>query len=203
MTRRPQRRQPQSLTSMIDVLFILVFASLAQAAAPDSSEAEPAEPEPAPDAAPAPSPDAPVPATDAAPIAVPDYAAAREAGLARALQRLSDQPAVILRVSAEGELTAVDVGTGERLEVGVPLLEKVPNRDVALAYLGDRSPEMQLCAVARRHATVDGRLVVIAPERPLADLTVALVRGLRRDVDRCGGALAVIAEPTPAEEDTP
>lgn len=185
---------------MIDVLFILVFASLAQAAAPEPEPERIERPEPpvAADAAPG-----PTALADAAPVAPADYAAAREAGLALALARLSDQPAVVLRISEAGQLTAVEVGAGQRLEVGVPLLERVPDRDVALAYLGDRSADLQLCAVARRYAAIDGRLVVLAPARPLVDLPVALVRGLRRDVERCAGGLAVIADPPQQQSPTP
>jgi hypothetical protein len=199
---RRRRGNPQSLTSMIDVLFILVFASLAQAAAPDGATDTPEPITPiAPAADAAPSTPGPIPATDAATVAPRDYARAREAGLAVALERLSNQPAVILRVSATGELVAVEAGAGQRLDVGVPLLERVPDRDVALAYLGDRSAELQLCAVAGRYAVIEGRLVVFAPERPVADLPVALVNGLRRDVDRCANAMAVIAEPEPEATD--
>lgn len=186
--RRRARGQPPSLTSMIDVLFILVFASLATAAAAD--QAPPSPPVPAQD------PEvASTPADDAAPTTAPGYADYREAGLALALQRLADRAAVILRVSAGGRLVAVETDVGSVLEVGVPLLEAVPDRDVALAYLGDSSRDLQLCAIARRYTEIDGRLLVIAPEQPLVDLSVALVGGLRRDVERCAGALAVIVEP--------
>lgn len=173
---------------MIDVLFILVFASLATAAASDQALEALPPPAQAPEAA-------PVPVDDTAPPLAPGYAEASEAGLALALRRLSDRGAVILRVSVDGRLVAVETDVGPVLEVGVPLLEAVPDRDVALAYLGDSSPNLQLCAIARRYTEIDGHLVVIAPERALVDLSVALVHGLRRDVERCVGAMAVIVEP--------
>lgn len=200
--RRRRVYTPQPLTSLIDVLFILLFASLARATAspePDAKEPPPA-PEPAADAGPVEA------LADAAPPVAPEYAAARELGLARALEQLGSRPALVLRISAAGELVAIETGADETLEVRVPLLERVPDRDVALAYLGDRSPEMRLCAIAARYAPVDNRLVVIAPLSPVADLSVALVEGLRRDVERCDGALAVIVEPIAlpgAETETP
>jgi len=184
MRRRAPR--PQSLTSMIDVLFILLFASLATAAASANSP-PPVEPTPPAELTP--------PQPDASPVAPSDYASAREVGIETAAARLAGKPAVVLRVSEAGSLRAIETGVGSVLELDVPLVEEVADRDVALAYIGDRSPELQLCPIAARLVPIDGRLIVIAPERPLADLPVALVAGMRRDIDRCAAAWAVIAEP--------
>jgi hypothetical protein len=92
----------------------------------------------------------------------------------------------------------------ESVRVQVPLLERVPDPDVALAYLGDRSTDARVCTIARgylRAHAVTGMIVVIAPEAPVAELPVALVRGLRADQERClaeHGALAVLADPAAA-----
>lgn len=174
-----------SLTSMLDVLFILVFAALVQSSAQGQPPPAPATAE----AAPVPSPPAP-----------PAFVALRAAAVAQTAAQVERAPLVVARVEADGTLAAIELADARR-PVGVPLLEQVADLDVGLAYLGDRAPALQVCGAVARElglASLDGHVVVIAPTRALAELPVALVAGLRRDVTRCQReqhALAVIVEP--------
>ncbi len=177
--RRRRRHVPPDLTSLFDVLFIVIFAALIRAAAAEHAAAAAAD-KPTP---------APSPPVQLDPGSLH----------ARALAELATRPAIVVRVSAAGTLTAVEAG-GNTTPLDVPLLEHSPDPDVALAYLGDRSSELRVCRVAALHAgvpDVQRFLVIIATERALADLPQALYEGLQRDVERCDG-LAVIVEPTEA-----
>jgi hypothetical protein len=105
-----------------------------------------------------------------------------------------------VRVAADGTLVDVE-WAGEKRALGLPLLERVPDPDVAVAYLGDRAPALRLCGVVAhelRAGDLAGHVVVISPAVPLGEMSVALVAGLRRDVTRCQNeqqAMAVIVEP--------
>lgn len=180
---RRSRIRPPDLTSLFDVLFILVFVSLVNAglnqqkvAEAEAAKAAPVEPEP--------------------PRPPPSDAALHDLALAA----LGERPALIVRVSKAGVLTSVETD-GKVIAMDVPLIEHVPDPDVAIAYLGDRSSELRLCKQAALHlgaADLAAYLVIVTPERPLAELTVALVAGLRRDADRCLGeqrAVAVLVDP--------
>jgi hypothetical protein len=161
---------PPDLTSLFDVLFIIIFAVLIRAASAEKA----AEPPPAPP------PPAPV-KLDPKSLQV------------RAADQLASRPMAIVRVSTAGTITAIERG-GSKGPIDLPLLEHSADPDVGLAYLGDRSAEMRVCRIAQLHgADLAHDIVVIAPERPLADLPHALVDGLHADIDRCGG-LAVIVD---------
>lgn len=187
MSRRRQSRGPD-LTSLIDVLFILVFAALIQTAGRTPEVVEAAEPGPAsavdagvPDAAPAPQ------------IPTPE---------------LAGRIVVLARVDAGGVLTALEVAGGG-LDVGLPLVEPSPDPDVVLAYVGDRSPDLRVCRiVALTIAAPDlsEHVVVITTARPLEDLPHALAEGLRRDVGRClsdQAGLAILVDPATMPGVTP
>lgn len=193
--RRRQIPQPSSLITLVDVLFVLTFAALVQAAAArdKAAAAEDAAAEPTPP--PAPAPDAGV-----APVVAAELTALRARALADLAADLEGRPAVVARVSKDGVLTTLELAD-RRIELGVPLLERVPEPDIVVAYLGDRSADLRICriAVLRLGVTdLSEHLIVISPDVPLADLTVALVAGLRRDAERClaeqGGA-AVVVDP--------
>jgi hypothetical protein len=183
MRRRSLR--PPDLTSLFDVLFILVFVSLVNAGMNQQKvdEAEAAKPRPTPPAPPVPLPPPSV-------IALHD----------EALAELGARPVLIARVSIDGVLTAVEAD-GKRVAMDVPLIEHVADPDVAIAYLGDRSAELRVCRQAALHLGVPDLspyLVIVTPEAALADLTVALVSGLRRDADRCLAeqhGVAVVVDP--------
>ncbi|MEZ4361161.1 MAG: hypothetical protein R3B48_13330 [Kofleriaceae bacterium] len=193
---------PSSLTSLVDVLFILVFAALVQRAAASASSS------------------AALPAPVVAPIGPPASARwqpppANEELRQRAIRELAaamqGRPAVIARVTARGVLTSLELAQsagdappapGARLALELPLLERVEDPDIAVGYLGDRDATRRICAlIAARlpEALAESALVVIAVDESLRDLMIALVGGLRRDVERCGhdhGAAAVLLDST-------
>jgi hypothetical protein len=177
-TRRYVRRPPD-LTSLFDVMFIVVFVALIRAAA--------AQTPPKP--------------TTPAPIVVQPPSVIRQAALADLQQDLEARASVIVRVSADGKITALEVGTETR-PLDIPLLELSADPDAAIAYLGDRSAELRVCRVVAVHLGVPDlskHLVIIAPAVPLADLKRALHRGLHDDLLRCLAdqhGIATIIDPT-------
>lgn len=222
--RRRTPLAPQSLTSLVDVLFILVFAALVQRAA--AAQAPAAAAPPAPPASPSPA---------AAPrwTPPPELTELRRAAEAKLAQELRERPVVIARVSARGVLTSLEVAAGStgaldallspapgsaaapgggtapsaRIALDLPLMEKVPDPDVSVGYVADREPARRICAVAAaRLGSLQRSLVILAVDAPLAELMVALVAGLRRDVEDClteHRAAAVLLDsgalsPTPA-----
>ncbi|HSD88162.1 MAG TPA: hypothetical protein VLB44_11630 [Kofleriaceae bacterium] len=186
MSRRVRRRQPPpDLTSLFDVLFIVIFAALIRAAAVQKAAAQPATPPPKPPAPP-----------------VKLEVAQLQARAVAALDKdLPARPSVIVRISATGSITSLETG-GKLTPLDTPLLEHSPDPDIALAYLGDRSSEQRVCRVAAVHLSLPDLaryLVILAPEKSLADLPHALVEGLRRDVEHClfeQKGLAVIVDPS-------
>jgi len=199
MRRRGAPAQP-SLTSLLDVLFILIFATLVHAAVTrqEAATAKTPAPVPAPGSAAAPI-DAGAPAPVPAP-APPDYARLHQAALTALRDDLGGRPALVAHVSRDGRLVAVELAD-RRIELGVPLLARVSDPDVQLSYLGDTSPALRVCAVVAQALgarDLAGDLVIITADAPLADLTVALVAGLRRDAERClpdERAVAVVVDP--------
>ena len=184
--RRSRRRQPPpDLTSLFDVLFIVIFAALIRAAAVQQAAAQvPAPPKPAP-----PSP----------PVKL-EVAQLRAQAVATVSSDIASRPTVIVRISTAGNVTSIE---GEKTEtLDSPLLEHSPDPDIALAYLGDRAAELRICRIVAVHlaqADLAHHLVILAPEKPLADLPHALVEGLRRDVERClhdQQGMAVIVDPS-------
>ena len=186
--RRARRaaRTPPDLTSLLDVLFILIFAALIRAAAADQNAQAASKPAP--------------PALPAVPL---DPTSLRARALSDLGSQLASRSAVVLRVSLKGTLTALDVA-GKPVALDTPLLEHSADPDVVVSYLGDRSAEQRLCRIAALHlgvADLENYLVIIAPETYLADLPQALFEGLHRDVDRCltdQRGIAVIVDPTAA-----
>lgn len=182
--RRHGYRKPD-LTSLFDVLFIIIFAALIRAAAVENAAAK----------VPAPPPPKPMPATP------PAVAQLQKAALADLDKQLAARAPLVIRVSAAGVVTAIEAD-GKRIPLDVPLLEHSPDPDVALSYLGDRSAELRVCRVAAVHlgvADLAKYLVIIAPAAPLADLPHALHTGLHRDLDRCSGeqkTIASLVDPT-------
>jgi hypothetical protein len=183
--RRSRRRQPPpDLTSLFDVLFIVIFAALIRAAAVQQAAAQPPVPTPQP-----PSP----------PVKV-EVAQLRAQAVATVSSDIASRPTVIVRISTAGNVTSIEGDKTETLDS--PLLEHSPDPDIALAYLGDRAAELRICRIVAVHlaqADLAHHLVILAPEKPLADLPHALVEGLRRDVERClhdQQGMAVIVDPS-------
>lgn len=180
--RRRAPRRPPDLTSLFDVLFIVVFAALIRAAAAEHA------------ALPAPAPPAP-------PSPPPAVAALRQRALATLDAELAGRTPLVIRVTAGGTLNGLDVGA-QHIAVDAPLVEHSPDPDVALAYLGDRSADLRLCRIAALHlgsADLSRYLVIVTPAVALAELPHALFGGLHRDLDRClteQHALATLIDPT-------
>ncbi|HLU67851.1 MAG TPA: hypothetical protein VKZ63_16315 [Kofleriaceae bacterium] len=206
MRRRPLV-QYSSLTSLLDVMFILVFASLIHGASLEARERERAAAEAEAreerrqaeldrlrreaDAGP------PEPATaePAAPEAPPDGRALHRAALSELVASFERREPVIARVTEDGRLRQIE-SAGETIPLALPLVERDPDPDVALRYLGDRSEDLRLCNLVRLQLGTDDlsrHLVIVAPDAPLERLSVALARGLRRDADRCAPDLAGVA----------
>jgi hypothetical protein len=175
---RPRRHRhihrPPDLTSMFDVLFIVVFAALIRAAAVENAAAHP-----------------PAPPRPSAPVPPPAVAALRERALVDFSRDLAGRTPLVVRIAvdaqARAKIDALEVD-GKRIALDVPLLELSRDPDAAVTYLGDRSADLRVCQIAavRLGAPDLSRyLVIIAPALPLADLQHALFDGLHRDVDRC------------------
>jgi hypothetical protein len=174
MRSRRHVRRPPDLTSLFDVLFIVVFAALIRAAAVEHAAAHP------------PAPPAP-PSRPSAPVMPPAVAALRQRALTQLDAELAARAALVVRINKNGTIDALEVN-GKRLVLDAPLLEHSPDPDIVVAYLGDRSAELRVCRIAALHlgATELSRyLVILAPALPLADLPHALFDGLHRDLDRC------------------
>ncbi|MGE5182045.1 MAG: hypothetical protein ACM31C_08280, partial [Acidobacteriota bacterium] len=129
MRNRRRRHVPPDLTSLFDVLFIVIFAALIRAAAAEHAAAAAARPKPAP-AAP--------PPLDPGSLH------------ARALAELATRPAIVVRVSQAGTITALEAD-GKTQPLDAPLLEHSADPDIALAYLGDRSDELRVCRIVALH----------------------------------------------------
>jgi hypothetical protein len=187
MRSRRQLHRAPDLTSLLDVLFILVFASLIGMAAMHDATAKAALPPPSP-------------IVPAAPVPPPEIARLRKQALADLEAQLATRTPLVIRVSAKGVVDAVEAD-GQRIALDVPLLEHSPDPDVGIAYLGDRTAELRVCRVAAIHLALpelSGYLVIVAPAIPLADLPHALHVGLHRDLDRCFAeqrGLATIVDP--------
>jgi hypothetical protein len=184
MRARRHFRRPPDLTSLFDVLFIVVFAALIRAAAVEQAAAKP-----------------PAPPAPSAPATPPAVAVLQKQALSALGADLAARTPVVVRITKAGSIDALDVGA-TRLTLDAPLLEHSPDPDIVLAYLGDRSAELRVCRIAALHlgvAELSRYLVIIAPVMPLADLPQALYAGLHKDLERCLSeqrALAVIVDPT-------
>jgi hypothetical protein len=203
MRRRPVA-QYTPLTSLLDVLFVLVFASLIYSAGLEAKQKEAAAARPA--------------ANRAAPSAIPpalvsiDPERLRKAAVAEILAGLESRQAVVARISADGRLRQLERRQDDApvvTPVELPLVERVPDPDVNLIYLGDRSPDLRLCSLIRLQLAspdLSQTIVIVALDEPLEQLSVALARGLKRDVDRCTGdqrGVAVLLDPRATGEPTP
>ncbi|HUS63790.1 MAG TPA: hypothetical protein VMZ28_04565 [Kofleriaceae bacterium] len=184
MTRRRPAVQYNSLTSLLDVLFLIVFAALIHSTALEQKRAAAAETAATPEPAPEPEPAPPGPPVDADRL--------HRAALDLAIAGLEGRAPVIARIGTDGRLRELEVrgagGVPEVRPLGLALVEAVPDPDIALIYLGDRSADLRLCNLVRLQlgtADLANHLVIVAPDAPVASLSVALALGLRRDADRC------------------
>lgn len=184
MRARRHARRPPDLTSLFDVLFIIVFASLIRAAAVERAAAPP-----------------PAPPRLPAPTIPPPVAALRQRALADLDAALAARTPLVVRVTRDGTIDALEVD-GKRLALVAPLLEHSPDPDLVVAYVGERSAEGRVCAIAARRlgaADLARYLVIVAPAVALRDLPHGLLEGLHRDLDRCLSeqrGLAALVDPT-------
>jgi hypothetical protein len=184
-SRRRFVHAPPDLTSLFDVLFILIFAALIRTAAVQQAAATPAPP----------------PAKPTLPPVQLANAQLHAAALADLGKQLSSRPFVVVRIAGKGSITGLELGD-KPIALDTPLLEHNPDPDVDVAYLGDRAAELRICrliAVQLGVTDLARYLVILAPDVNLPDLPHALYEGLRRDIDRCLAdqqALAVLVDPS-------
>jgi len=177
--------RPPDLTSLFDVLFILVFVSLVNAGINQQER----------DAAKAPAAASAVPAASA--IAPPTVRALHD----RALAEIGTRTALVARITPDGTLRSLELG-GRQVTLAEKLLAPSPLSDVGLVYRGDREPDVRVCKLAAQHlglADLAPHLVILTPDAPLESLSHALVVGMRRDAERCSAdqrGIAVVVEPT-------
>ena len=192
--------QYSTMTSFLDVLFLLVFAALIHAADLAQKASARAAEKPKPAAI------VPVPAGPAAAI---DPERLRKVAVAEILAGLESRQAVVARVGPDGRLRQLERrqdGKPLVTPVELPLVEAVPDPDVEFVYLGERSPDLRLCSLIRLQLgapDLSGTLVIVALDQPLDELSRALALGLLRDVDRCTGeqrGVAVLLDPRAQEQ---
>lgn len=182
-------RRPPDLTSLFDVLFLVVFVALIRAAAAQQ-EVERLTPPPAPP---------PKPAPPAPPPPPPEVLALRAKALANLDRDLERRTPLVVRISAQverdrvrGTISSLELD-GRTLALDVPLLADSSDPDVEVTYLGERSAELRVCRIAAVHLRLPDlsrHLIVIVPDRPFAELdraagSMALFGGLEDDVTRC------------------
>lgn len=190
------------MTALVDIVFIVLFATLVSSVGLVRAPDETAVPETvSEETAPAETvSEQTVPAVPAAPAS---HDALRERALDQLSRALSGRRGHFVRVSQSGQVTAIETesaGGIERRSMAVPLVARVADPDVVLEYLGDRSADLRLCALVARELGLDNledELVIVVPEAALAELPLALARGLLSDVDRCRAqqGIAVLVGP--------
>ena len=187
---RRRVRRPPDLTSLFDVLFIVVFVALIRAAAAMNAEAEATKPPPIEPPQPPPPP--------------VEVAALKERALANLKAELAGRSPLVIRISEQGVVEKLEAD-GKQLALDVPLLAHDPDPMVRKTYIGDRSAQLRVCRVAALNLGLEDLsryLVIIAPARAPADLSDALIGGLERDVSRClveQRGIATIVPPGPTK----
>lgn len=186
---------PSSLTSLVDVLFILVFAALVQrASAVAGAQAEDA-PEVAVTGAAVGAKAVQAPARPARSEAL------RKAAISTLAAELETRPAILARVTRSGVLRKLEApglssasggggsggsgggavatpppgergeaGEGPGLILGLPLVEPVADPDVAVGYIGDRDASQRLCSVIAAQLRTAGS--ALALDRALVVIAV-------------------------------
>lgn len=166
------------MTSLFDVLFILVFVSIINAAL-SRQDVEDLK------AAVASQPTASASASASALTApLPPSAQALQA---RAVADLDARPAIVARVTDKSILRSLEAGQ-KQVKLDVPLTEQVADEGLLVGYVGDRSSSLRICALAQLHLGITDLspyLVIITSDVPFSDLPQTLVNGMQRDAYRC------------------
>jgi hypothetical protein len=220
--RRRRRKRSSELTALLDVLFILLFASLVQArysverqvrdqtapvpdaAVPDAGSPMDAAPADAPHADAAGGPDAPPAAAAPDAAAPPPYRQRAQHLSALIAAALHGREAFVVEVRAPGTLVELqhwrDGALRRRQPLHHRLVETVlpEESDEEVRYLGDTQPSQRICPLVLAQlepqpADLARALVVIIIDEPLAGLTRALRDGLARDAALCFQDAAGIA----------
>lgn len=209
MRRHRRRRHGSDLTPLIDVLFIMLFASLLHArSAVDKSRPERQDPAQAVDAGPL---DAGVTDTtviDAAVIdaAVPDasldeygpgsYLARSRRIAAEIAGAVRNRDVFMVEVTRDGQVIAMSQWSeGQEIRRDLRrerLLLSVPPSVSAqqLEYRGHTGSQMHVCTLVRERLVptqedLGGSVVQVLVDAPRADWPLALDRGLATDLGRC------------------
>ncbi len=183
--RGPRRIRYSQLTSLVDVLFILLFASLVQQRRAAMAANPPAEPVPEP-----------APTIDAGPPEPEEDLHAEARGVA---EQLETDTVILVAVDRTGTIASIE-HRGTAVAVDVPLLRATADERV-VAYAAVERPDQRLCKLVAHAVAEDlaGALILISTEQNLRDMPYALVRGLRADAARCvddAGAYALLVRPT-------
>ncbi|MEJ7597878.1 MAG: hypothetical protein WKG01_08225 [Kofleriaceae bacterium] len=190
---RGRVRKPPDLTSLFDVLFIVVFVALIRAAAAQQAVAA------------ATAPKLTVPQPPRPPPPPPELAALQQRALAELQADLAARSPVVIRISVTNTIEAIE-GDGKVHRLDTPLLEQNVDPTVRLQYLGDRSADLRLCAVAALRLGVPDlsrHIVIISPAVPRDDRLTPINKGLDTDVARClvdQRGQAAIVEPAPVNK---
>lgn len=186
MRRERRAIRAPDMTSLFDVLFILVFVSLVNVGvnhtAAEEAEAKTKQAEAALASAQA----SASAAASAAPSARPSASVAPSS--APPPVDLSARSATILvRIDKDGVLRAIE-RDGNVVDVNEPLLMKVDDPDVAFEYRGDRSRDHRICAIVVDKlglAELSHFIVIITTPESDAMTNLILGRGINNDRLRC------------------
>ncbi len=219
MSRRRARKVPE-LTSLLDVLFILVFATLVdlrgrpEAGAAVEGDVPPIE---AADAG-APAADAAARATGPADAGPPFNANAFmiemqrtriRAAAARLMSGVRTHAAILVGVASAGEgatasaeIVSIDRQGAGPGDLEIKLLRPSLDQTRKIEYRGATERDDRLCEIVRRELGLRpdlGRaLVVVTTDRPFAELPYALVAGMQEDARSClddANGFAILLDP--------
>jgi hypothetical protein len=195
-----KQRLPE-LTSLLDVLFILVFATLVALRAKPAVDEVGKTPEPIVVV-----PDAGLLSPDAGPPPDPGDALRMREATDRLVRTFQNPNVIVVTVSATGQIVGLSRRGAGATDVRVTLLRDSPDPERAIEYRGSDEKEHRVCEIARRELDLEPdlarALVVISTEKPLAELPYALVAGLMRDATRCmddANGFALLVDPGKVE----
>lgn len=210
MRRRRSKRVPE-LTPLIDVLFILLFASLIHArsavesahsvAAGEFMAAADAGVDASVDAGMDAGPDA---GMDAGPDAGVDAGNPTEAVhlvqsrelASQMANSIENQDVYLVEVTGRGYITAMarwsngQLSRRDRVEYRLVRAVLPGESNIELEYLGARDPAFSVCNIVHRHYAMPGdptseSVIITIVDVPLDDLSLAMFDGLRHDLSQC------------------